>query len=104
MSSLGLATWAEILEAQQLAREAAGSGSRKFVYFDAATAAGVEALTAEIITTDENPGAKEAGIVYFIDRALTTFDKENQPASKTGMAALTASASKCFPVPATARH
>jgi len=97
VSSFGLATWTEILEAQQHAREAVNSGSGKFVYFDAATAADVEALTAEIIPADENPGAKEAGVVYFIDRALTTFDKENQPAYKTGMAALNRKRLEMFP-------
>lgn len=97
VSSLGLATMAEVLEAQQHAREAVASGFQKFLYFDAATAADVEALTAEIIPTDSNPGAKEAGVVFFIDRSLTTFDKENQAPYKTGMADLNAKRLAMFP-------
>ena len=38
-----------------------------------AEAADVEAVAAQIIPTDETPGAREAGVVHFIDRALATF-------------------------------
>ena len=101
-SGLGLTAWSEIgpeiLEAQQHAREAAKEPSPpKFVFFDAVSAAEVEALTAEIIPTDDNPGAREAGVVYFIDRALTTFDKENQAAYKAGLADLAATRIAMFP-------
>jgi len=33
-------------------------------------AAEVEAFTSRIIPTDDTPGAREAGVVYFIDRGL----------------------------------
>jgi len=33
----------------------------------------IEAIAAQIIPSDDTPGAKEAGVVYFIDRALSTF-------------------------------
>ena len=96
-TSLGLATWPQILEAQQHAKEAAKASPARFAYFDAASAAEVEALTGEIIPTDATPGAKEAGVVYFIDRALTTFDKESQPAYKTGLAEIAAKRTTLFP-------
>ena len=35
--------------------------------------ADVDAITAQIIPTDETPGAREAGVALFIDRALATF-------------------------------
>ena len=35
--------------------------------------ADIEAVAAQIIPTDDSPGAREAGVVYFIDRALATF-------------------------------
>lgn len=38
-----------------------------------AEAADVEAITAQIVPTDDTPGAREAGVVHFIDRALATF-------------------------------
>src|SRR5579864_4890796 len=34
----------------------------------------IEALAAQIIPTDSTPGGREAGVIYFIDRALGTFD------------------------------
>ena len=96
-TSLGLATWPEILEAQQHAKQAAQAATGRFAYFDAASAAEVEALTGEIIPTDDTPGAKEAGVVYFIDHALTTFDKESQQAYKTGLAEVAAKRTALFP-------
>ena len=33
----------------------------------------MEAIAAQIIPTDDTPGAREAGVVYFVDRALATF-------------------------------
>lgn len=33
----------------------------------------IDAITAQIIPTDETPGAREAGVVYFIDEAFATF-------------------------------
>src|SRR5262245_16932924 len=52
------------------ARVEAGGG---FSFFAAAEAADVEAVAAQIIPTDDSPGAREAGVVRFIDRALTSF-------------------------------
>jgi gluconate 2-dehydrogenase gamma chain len=38
----------------------------------------IEALAAQIIPTDTSPGAREAGVIYFIDRALATFDADKR--------------------------
>ena len=97
-SGLGLAMLPEILEAQEHAKEAVKSPTPpKFGHFDAATAADVEALTSEIVPTDDLPGAKEAGVVYFIDKSLASFDKENQPAYQAGLADLNAKRTAMFP-------
>jgi gluconate 2-dehydrogenase gamma chain len=56
-----------------LAEAAARPADEKFTFFSAAEAADVEAVAAQIIPTDDTPGAREAGVVYFIDRALATF-------------------------------
>jgi gluconate 2-dehydrogenase gamma chain len=45
----------------------------KFSFLTASEAADVEAVAAQIIPTDDSPGAREAGVVHFIDRALGTF-------------------------------
>ena len=66
--------WAEIAQAvdQAHAAEQAG-GDAKISFLSAAEAADIEAVAAQIIPTDDSPGAREAGVVYFIDRALATF-------------------------------
>ena len=48
-------------------------GEAKLSLFSAAEAADIEAVAARIIPSDDTPGAREAGVVYFIDRALGTF-------------------------------
>ena len=42
-------------------------------FLTAAEAADIDAVTAQIIPSDDQPGARDAGVVYFIDRALATF-------------------------------
>ncbi len=73
---------------QEHAHAAAVPGERKLQFFDAMAAAEVERLAAEIIPSDESgPGAKEAGVVYFIDRALATFDADKRALYSDGLAA-----------------
>lgn len=53
-------------------------------------AADIEALAAQIIPTDETPGAREAHVIYFIDRALATFANDYRPGFEKGLADLRA--------------
>lgn len=84
-----------ILEAQHHAREAVRAG-RATVFLDKQTARDIEELTAEIIPTTDTPGAREAGVVHFIDRALQTFDWENQEAYREGLQAWNAKRTEMF--------
>ena len=45
-----------------------------------ADAAEIEAATAQIIPTDETPGAREARVVYFIDKAISSWAKDQKAA------------------------
>ena len=63
--------WTGIAQAARAA--AVTPAAVKLAFFTAAEAADVEAVAAQIIPTDDTPGAREAGVVYFIDRALATF-------------------------------
>jgi gluconate 2-dehydrogenase gamma chain len=66
--------WAEVAQAVNEAHAAAqAGGAAKLSFLSAAEAADVEAVAAQIVPTDDSPGAREAGVVYFIDRALATF-------------------------------
>src|SRR5215470_19197400 len=70
-----------ILAAQEHAQRAAQSGQpTQFEFFSPQEAAEIEAVAAQIVPTDDAPGAREAHVVNFIDRALATFDREKQPA------------------------
>jgi len=71
----------------QHAHEAAQAGGGKLQYLDAQAAAEIEALAAQIIPSDDGPGAKEAGVIFFIDRALATFDQDQRDIYRTGLAA-----------------
>ena len=66
--------WPEIAQAAHEAHAAAQvAGEAKISFLNAAEAADIDAVTAQIIPTDDTPGAREAGVVYFIDRAFATF-------------------------------
>lgn len=51
-------------------------------------AAEVEAFASRIIPTDDTPGAREAGVVYFIDRGLSTWAKDQLPQFNEGLSKL----------------
>lgn len=93
-----MAAWADIAAAQQHAHEAAQSrNAPPFQALDAASAAEVEAIASQIIPSGDGPGAREAGVVYFIDRALATFDADKLEAYHTGMAAIQKKRHELFP-------
>lgn len=73
------------------------SAQGKFEVLDPATAAEIEALTSQVIPSDDGPGAREAGVIYFIDRALATFDSDKREAYRTGMRDVQQSRLKLFP-------
>src|ERR1700719_2588036 len=73
------AHWPEMVSAATHARQAVQSGTAyKFDFFTPAEATEIDALSARIIPTDDTPGAREAGVLYFIDRALVTFGSSDK--------------------------
>jgi gluconate 2-dehydrogenase gamma chain len=87
----------EIVAAQEHAHRAAESAApTKLEYLTAEQAAEIEAMAAQIIPTDDTPGAREARVIYFIDRALTTFDKDKQPEYVKGLKQLQSKQKKMF--------
>jgi gluconate 2-dehydrogenase gamma chain len=92
------AHWPAMLSAASHARQAAKSSSpAKFEYFSAEQAVEIDAIAARIIPTTDTPGAHEAGVVFFIDRALITFAKDNQKKYAEGLPALQVRAHEMFP-------
>jgi len=87
----------EIIAAQEHAHQAAqAEAPTKLDFFTPEQAAEVEAVAAQIIPTDDTPGAREARVIYFIDRALTTFDKDKQPQYVKGLVELQKKQKKMF--------
>lgn len=87
----------EIIAAQEHAHHAAqASPPTKFEFLTPEQAAEIEAVAAQIIPTDDTPGAREAKVIYFIDRALTTFDKDKQPVYVKGLKDLQSKQKKMF--------
>jgi gluconate 2-dehydrogenase gamma chain len=65
--------------------QAAGKG---FVHLAAEEAADLEAIAARIVPTDETPGAREAGVIWFIDLALGGFVASKAGVLREGLASL----------------
>ncbi len=92
------ANWPALLSAATRAHQAAKAvPPAKFEFFTPEEAVEIEAITARIMPTDETPGAREAGIVYFIDRGLVTFGTEDQKTYREGLPELHARVSEMFP-------
>jgi hypothetical protein len=78
------AQWPSVLAAAQHAHQAVKQNSQTYIVLTAAEARELDALTACIIPTDDLPGAREAGVVHFIDQALHTFAKDSVPRYRAG--------------------
>ena len=68
-----------VLDAQRL------QPSDKWRVLSEAQAAALDAMTAQIFPTTETPGAREAGVVRFIDQALATFAAADLPLVRQGV-------------------
>lgn len=90
--------WPAALAAAQHAHNSAQSVTPpKFEFFTSEMATEVDAIVARIIPTDETQGAREAGVIYFIDRALATFASDDRRLYAEGMAELQARTREMFP-------
>jgi gluconate 2-dehydrogenase gamma chain len=90
--------WPAVVAAAEHAHRAAQSATPpKFEFFSPEQATEIDAITARIIPTDDMPGAHEAGVVYFIDRALTTFASDDQKTYKEGLPELQGRVRELFP-------
>ena len=64
---------------------------------DTVAAGEIEALTSQIIPSGDSPGAREAGAIWFIDRALATFEAEKREAYREGMEEVQRKRREMFP-------
>ena len=69
----------------------------KLEVLSAEQAAEIEAAACRIIPSDDTPGAREAGVIYFIDSALATFATDKREEYEKGLPALQAKTRELFP-------
>jgi gluconate 2-dehydrogenase gamma chain len=74
---------------------AAPPGSWEFLTPD--QAADVDAIAAQIIPTDDLPGAREAGVVHFVDHSLATWGQGQRDPFAHGLDGLNQDAQKRWP-------
>jgi len=84
---LAAACWAEVLRAQ----------TKQFAFLDSTTVSQIEAIACQIIPDDETPGAKQAGVIYFIDGALAGYDQDKRDLYKRGLAESQTKRAEMFP-------
>jgi hypothetical protein len=92
------ANWPAILAAEEYVRAEAESDQQvQFAFFTPDQAVEIDAMAAQIIPTDHTPGAREARVVNFIDRALVTFERDRQADYTRGLHDLARQANRSFP-------
>ena len=94
--TLDLSKVAHAAQEARRAQEAAGEAATSFL--SKAEFADVEAIAAQIIPTDATPGAREAGVALFIDRALATFFGRLAPDFRSQLAASACVARRSIPM------
>ena len=101
-ASLGLA-WLSSLTPELLAQAAThaqsahASGTKSFRFFTPEQAADFDAFSAQILPTDDTPGAREANVVHFTDYLLSTIDSDQQAPVKEAFVALQEQVAKTVP-------
>jgi gluconate 2-dehydrogenase gamma chain len=92
------AHWPQMVAAATHVHQAAQTGAAyKFEFLKPDEVSEVDAISARIIPTDETPGAREAGVIYFIDRALVTFASGDQQKYREGLPELHSLVGEKFP-------
>jgi len=83
------ANWPAIASAASHAAHAVASpGTVRLRALSPEEAIEIEAMAIRILPSDDGPGAREAGVIYFIDRALETFLRDYRPLVTSGLAEL----------------
>lgn len=90
--------WPTILAAADYGHRAAQAASPpKLAVLTTEQATEIEAIASQIIPTDDTPGAREAGVIYFLDRALKTFASSQNGAVADGIAQVQEKTKELFP-------
>jgi len=77
------ASWSDVHAAA--AQAAAASAQDKWQVLTPVQVRELDAVTAQLVPTDDQPGAREAHVVRFMDHSLATFAKEEKPAFEAAL-------------------
>lgn len=78
-------------------RQAAAAPPHRFDALTPEQAADLEAVSMRIFPTDETPGAREAGVIHFIDKSLSTYAADQKDMMVTGLGFLNAQVKTKWP-------
>jgi gluconate 2-dehydrogenase gamma chain len=76
---------------------AASSDNSAFEVLFAAEAREFEAIASRILPTTDTPGAREAGVIYFMDKAFASFEHSELEDARSGLQRFQASIKSRFP-------
>jgi gluconate 2-dehydrogenase gamma chain len=99
-ASLGLLCLSSLtpdLLAQAHAYAQSAGAAKSYRFFTPQQAAEFDAFSAQIIPTDDTPGAREANVVHFTDYLLSTIDNDQQTPMKDAFKALHEQVAKTVP-------
>ena len=74
-----------LAQAHAHAQVAGKTGAKTYRFFTPQQAAEFDAFSAQIIPTDDTPGAREANVVHFTDYVLSTIDSDQQAQVKDAL-------------------
>ena len=98
MMYLGALTPELLSQAHAHAKAAAAApGSGRLRFFTPEQAAAFDAFAAQIIPTDDTPGAREANVVHCVDYLLSVLDASQQDSFRKALQALDDTATKSVP-------
>lgn len=92
-----LADVADREDAARHAQQQVASQQPTLAYFSREQGMEIDAMTSRIFPSDDTPGAREAGVLYFIDRAMTTWAKDMQTSFTDGLQQLPRDVAAKFP-------
>jgi gluconate 2-dehydrogenase gamma chain len=97
MGGMWLMRFAPLIAAAQACASNAMRSQAAFTTFTEREAADFEAFAARIVPTDETPGAREAGAVYFADNVLGDFLSYLLPIVRPGLEAMNQRVAEAHP-------
>jgi gluconate 2-dehydrogenase gamma chain len=89
-AAMAFGAWPDFSLAHEHAAAQINGREKKVAFFTPEEARQMEAVCERIIPSDDGPGAREAGAIYFIDYALSQTEPELQPVFRAGLKELAA--------------